>query len=371
MSDFGIQDVQAAHLQKLQQQLLQLERRVLSQVVSQKDFQMWCESGEFSGIRRNFKDLKKLKQVIQDKKKIAKQLKKLEKKEEIASKFQKKNQEFEKNDLLLLRNSINEKDTFETILKKVFSLYPDHLLCNDALEFLLQTTSGVLKENVLKAQKELLLRHEREVKAGKNILEESRIYAKKGLGTPSNLRALYYDITGNIRPVQMLFTQLTEKFTFEQMLFVIRYLFHSLGKDVKAKGPSISRAELIKLMSDTRSLQAILGLYIFFKSRMPLVHQLFHKKNIPFPKELNFKTLTKQFMKLLSLRYLSNEVIYSLSRELNLSEHKIAQIIIFTQMRDATRHSSDKLYADPKKRQEILEALIEALEELEEEEEEP
>jgi hypothetical protein len=79
-------------------------------------------------------------------------------------------------------------------------------------------------------------------------------------------------------------------------------------------------------------------------------------------------------MKLISMRYISTSTVLQIGRALGLSHEVLAQVIIFMQMRDATRNTALKLYKSSKHRREVLEVLIEALEnledELEEEEEE-
>ena len=70
-------------------------------------------------------------------------------------------------------------------------------------------------------------------------------------------------------------------------------------------------------------------------------------------------------MELLKERYISPERVYQLARKLKISNELITQIILFTQMRDGVRGVATRLYRDDKHRQEVLQALMEALEELE------
>jgi len=67
-------------------------------------------------------------------------------------------------------------------------------------------------------------------------------------------------------------------------------------------------------------------------------------------------------MELLKERYISPERIYQLARKLNISDDLITQIILCTQMRDGVRGIATRLYRDDKHRQEVLQALMEALE---------
>ena len=103
----------------------------------------------------------------------------------------------------------------------------------------------------------------REIVAGRNINLQAQTFSKEGLGSPTALRDMYRDITGNPRTPHTLFDELTAKFSYDSMRMVIRFLLHSLGADLKSKGPSITRPELMRLMEETQILQAIRSFQIF------------------------------------------------------------------------------------------------------------
>ncbi|NGX52466.1 MAG: hypothetical protein KR126chlam5_00765 [Candidatus Anoxychlamydiales bacterium] len=286
--------------------------------------------------------------------------------EELASRFNNKNQELKEKTLLILRDLIKDEDSVEDILQKVLDFYPDPTLADDALEFLLQTSKGNLATKVLQAKDFLNTNYKREIIAGRNINLQAQVFSKEGLGTPTNLRDMYRDITGNPRTAITLFDELTSKYTYENMKPVIRFLLHSLGSDLKSKGPSITRPELTRLIEDAQMLQAILGVYRFFISREGLISSQFDHFGLILPKILNFEMLSKLFINLLKERYVTSEKISLLAKHLGISEEFAAQIIIFSQMRDAIRNTSMKLYKSNKHRLEALDAFIETLEELEE-----
>lgn len=289
-----------------------------------------------------------------------------EKVEEIINRTQKQNPELQKRALLALLASISEKDTPEEILKKVLSFYPDHTLADEALDFLLEATSGELARNILEAKNILNTQFAREINAGRNIAEQVKIYSKEGLAKPTDLRQLYKDVTGNPRTPLILFEQLSQAFPFAKLKSVIDFMLHSLGSDLKSKGPSIARPELLRLLEDTRALQAILGVYRFFYSRSQLINSQFDQYGMQAPKTLAFDNLSKQFVKLLAERYISPDKVYQLGKSLGINDTIIAQIIVFTQMRDAIRQVAPKLFRNEKHKQEVLGSLIETLEELEE-----
>lgn len=195
-----------------------------------------------------------------------------------AEEFQKRNPELKEKILTLLRQMIKPTDTKDEILKKVLETFNDVSLADEALEFLLETTEGALHQEVQKAKDEFLEMHGREIKAGRNIHTEARQAAEVGLGTPTTMRDLYRDVTGNPRDTNTLFKELTDQYSFSQMKKVVDFLLHSMGSDMKSKGPSIPKGELYRLMTEVRSLQAMLGVFGFFQRRMKLVEAMFRSR---------------------------------------------------------------------------------------------
>ena len=68
-------------------------------------------------------------------------------------------------------------------------------------------------------------------------------------------------------------------------------------------------------------------------------------------------------------KFISPEKILRLSKFFGISDDILYQIVIFTQMKDAIRNTSPRLYRSTKHRQELLDALLDVLEKLEEERE--
>jgi type III secretion protein W len=291
--------------------------------------------------------------------------------EEFSMNYQKKNQELEARRLLDLRARITAKDSKEEILQKVLEAFNDYTLADEALDFLIDTTiEGDLATKLKEAKESLNERHARQIIAGRNINEAAQAYAKLGVDSPTALRDMYRDITGNPRDALTLFEELSQKYPFDRMRSVIAFLLHSLGADLKAKGPSIGRAELHRLFTDTRSLQAILGVYRFFRSRMRLIFQSFEKDDLPYPQRITYEVLARLFIKFLQERYPSAEKVRHFGVILGISDELLAQIILGTQMRDAVRQVAPRLFKSEQHRQDILLAFIDALAELEEEMEE-
>jgi type III secretion protein W len=370
-------DIPASRIQQMQQlhaeQLAALNIADILQDETETEFLAWADEA-FNPvmIARRFEQLETRtkratrKDETEDKKAEEGEALKVEKAEAVSEQFEQKNPELDARALLLLRSRIKDQDTKEDILRKVLEMYPDYSLADEAIEFLLQTTKGKLAAQVRLAKEMLNERYGREVRAGRNMAEQARTYSSQGLGTPTGLRGLYRDITGNPRDSNTLFNELSTKFEYEQMKKLIDFLLHSLGSDLKSKGPSIDHAELHRLITETRKLQAILGIFRFFKSRMALIASAFTRQGMSMPKNLSFEALAKLFMKFLQERYPAPDKVLQMALQLGLADEILAQIIIFTQMRDGVRGVAPKLFKSELHRQDVLKSFMDAIEELDE-----
>ncbi|MBS4169080.1 HrpJ domain-containing protein [Parachlamydia sp. AcF125] len=288
-----------------------------------------------------------------------------------AGQFQGRNPELKAQILVLLREQIKPDDSKEDILRKILEFYPDVSLADEALEFLLETTDGELYQKIKELKEQFNKDNEREIAAGRNISAQARQAADAGLGTPTTLRDMYRDITGTPRDSTTLFQELSQRYPFNELKKVVSFLLHSLGSDLKSKGPSIARGQLHRLITETRSLQAILGVYRFFKGRMHLMHSLFSKEGLDFPEQLTFEMMAKQFMSLAAERYPSADKVLQRAVKLGIEDWILAKIIAFSQFRDAVREvAMHQIYKSLQHRDELLLAIIEALEDLEDELEE-
>jgi type III secretion protein W len=285
-----------------------------------------------------------------------------------ADQYQRRNPEMKPRVLVHLRQMIKPDDSVEEILRKVQEFYDDVSLADEALEYLLETTEGELHQKVQEAKDQFNAEFEREIAAGRNIGEVARDASAEGLGTPTSLRDLYRDITANPREAAKLFVELSDKFSYQKLKPAIDFLLHSVGTDLKSTGPSIAKGLLHNLILEVRSLQAILGVYSFFKGRMGLVGSLFSKNGIPMPKELTFEQLAKQFMAICGDRYPSPDKILQSAKKLGIEKWIMAKIIAFSQLRDAIREvAMSQVYRSVQHRDEVYAAIIAALEALEEE----
>lgn len=284
---------------------------------------------------------------------------------DFAQQYNRRNPELKTRSLLLLRSRLNQQDSAETVLRETMAFYPDFTLADEVLDFLADTTEGDLADSVAGAKRMLEDDHSREIRAGKNIQEQARAFSAEGLGDPTALRNLYREITGNPRDALTLFQELALQFPYAKMKSVLNFIFHSLGADLRAKGPSIARGELHQLITQTRNMQAILGVFRFFLSRMNLITSAFARQGLVVPPTVKFEILGKFFVTYLTERYPSVERVLNLGKLLGIAENELAQIVLYTQFRDAVRGVAPRLFQSRQHQQDVLVSFMEAIEELE------
>lgn len=362
MQQVGKEEMQV--LRALQQESVAALKEQLSEMVNPF-------AAKYASKQKDIKTHKTRIQKMAESKEKGERLLPIQQIKDMAGQFQRRNPELKASTLTLLREYIKPGDSPEEILRKLKEFYADVTLADEALDFLLETTDGALHQAVTAAKEEFKQSFEREIAAGRNISSEARAAAEKGLGTPTSMRDLYREITGNPRDSTTLFEQLSQKYAFKDLKKVVDFLLHSLGTDLKAKGPSIPRGMLHRLLTETRSLQAILGVYRFFRGRMRLVESMFQKNGLEVPESLNFESLSKAFMALAAERYPTSDKILAQAGRLGIEKWIQAKIIALTQLRDAIREvAMNQVYRSLQHRDELYMAIIEALEELEDELEE-
>lgn len=354
----------------------QIAAALVEQIESDEDLSQYFELATFNPMTmaqrfRNLSQMKHLTRQMEETETVEEiKIFAPEEIDEAAARFQRNNFELNARTLKILRSRIRPGDTPEEVLAKVFEVYPDPSLADEALQFLLETADPQTKE-IIRAARELLhsLRG-KEVVAGRNMGVHAREFSEKGLGSPTSLRDLYRDLVINPRDPLVLFTELTEKFRYAKLKQVITFILHSLGSDLKSKGPSIAPGELKRMFDEIRSLQGILQVFRFFQTRMALIHREFSAYNLTMPMQLDFESLGKILIRLVAERFMNPEKIYQTAKLLGLSNKTIAQIIIFTQMRDGLKQIAPKYFRDARHRDELYKAFLTALEKLEEKEEE-
>ena len=372
----GSSPVDPLKMQQLQQAAKAAE---VVQTESEEDFMQWCELSAFNplAMARRFRSLHELKAAEQElgeqerareeEELEQERVGKIEKSEETAMRFHRNNNELLSKTLLILRSQISAKDSPEEIIAKVLKTYPDAALADEALDFLLETSDAQTSAVVRIAKEQFSSRFEREIKAGRNMGAASREFSKEGLGSATALRDMYRDITGNPREPLKLFEELSNRFPYDRLRTAITFLLHSLGADFRAKGPSISRPELKRLIDDVRSLQGVLGVYRYFKEQMRFLQRQFGSNDLAMPARLTFDALAKEFIRCVAERFISPEKILQSAKMLGISQETLAQIIVYSLMRDALKQIAPRFYRNQKHKDELYETFLKTLEELEEE----
>jgi type III secretion protein W len=346
------------------------------QVESEEDLNQYFELALFNPMTmaqrfRNLRDVNtKQPKELEETEEASEKVTEVEKVDEVSERFEKNNHELNAKTLKILRSQVGQGDSSDDILRKVEAIYADAALADEALEFLAQVSEGELLAATQEARERLRKDKAKEIKAGRNMGAQAREFAKMGLGSPTSLRDLYRDITLNPRDPLKLFEELTERFRYPKLKTAIQFMLHSLGADLKSKGPSIQRGELKRLLDESRSMQGILGVFRFFQSRMKLIQREFNSYQLLVPPRLDFELLSRVFAKLLAERFMSPEKILQTNKILGISEEVAAQIIIYSQMRDALKQIAPKYFRDPRHREELLKAFHDTIEKLENEEEE-
>ncbi len=285
--------------------------------------------------------------------------------EKAAAAMEAGNEEIHARSLLILLGRLSVRDTPDDVMRKLREAFPDFSLADEALEFLLKASSADTREAVRGAQQQFRSIYDREIRAGRNIQVQAQIFSKEGLGTPTTLRELYRDIVLNPREPLKLFDELTKLFSYGKMNSAIRFLLHALGDDMKAKGPTISRGELSRLLDDTRSLQGILGVYRFFQSRMRMIRMQLEASSPDERVTITFEDLAKGFIRLLGERYVSPDKLLLLSKQLGISNQLMLQILVFTQMHEGLKQTFGGYYRNAQHREELRQALLKTMEQLE------
>jgi type III secretion protein W len=351
---------------RAQQRLANIE---MNQETTKADIEQFVELNEFNplALQKQFETLEK-KFQSQGRSAVASQAKTEKADEEsIAKEFETNNPELSAKVLMILSSRMGPNDSIDEMMRKLSETYKDPSLADEAIDFLM-TSKGTDLDMVEKLKELKSVFNElfgRDIRAGKNIAEQAREFSEAGLGTPTGLRDLYRDIVANPRDPHVLFDELTAKFPYSKLKTVIEFVLHSLGADMKAGGPSISREELERLFTESRIMQAFEGLYAFFQKRMNLITGQFDLEGLTMPGSLTFELLAKQLMKLLKERYPSSDKVIQLSLALGISGALAAQIIIYTQYRDAMRNISPRLFKSERHRQDLLLAIVDALGDLE------
>jgi len=286
----------------------------------------------------------------------------IEETHEVSGYYENKNPEVKSKNLQGLKDQISKFDTPEDILQKIMENFPDPVMADAAFDYLLQVMPDELKAKIYNARENFKNRFGRALKAGKNIFEESLKFSEEGLGAPSELRQMYAELTGDPKTPIYLFDELLKKFDYEKMKKAIDFWMHALGADLNSKGSSIQRGELYKLIEETRTLQAILGVYNYFASKQRELVLNLARRNAEATPEMNYQNLAKLFVRILQDKFPSPDKILNLKRDLKIEPFLHSQEAVLSVMCSGIKGTSPRLYKNEKHKIEILNCFLLALE---------
>jgi type III secretion system YopN/LcrE/InvE/MxiC family regulator len=287
--------------------------------------------------------------------------------EDLAQNYSRRNPELDPQMLRRFVARFKGAKSVEEILDAVLDAVEDPTLADEVLEFLEQELEGNAKQLASDARNYLNTIKKREVIAGRNVDPAAKSFHKQGVGaSPTELRNLYREITQEPKGHNALFTDLSKKYSFEEMSSVIAFLLKGIGYDLKSKGPSIQQPELMRLLTETRNLQSILWIYLFFKKRKKLIRRLYDEHGCEDEEPPPFEELAEDFISIVEERYPTVAKLLAKAQKRGLSDEE--KLVIFMQYRDAIRGLAPRLYRNLKHRQDLLMIIIELLEELESEE---
>lgn len=189
-------------------------------------------------------------------------------------------------------------------------------------------------------------------------------------GAPETI-AHIRDVVNNPQDLSTKFKYYKSKgYTFKEMKQEIDTILTFVGS--KFRQTDIMPGEMTRLMDETRTLQAILQIFRYFKRGMPLLHSQFNRNHIAVGSNINFESLSITFMRMVDERYPSPEKMSQFSSSLAdqglTDEHirTIMLIILLSIIRDAVREvAPNKVYRSLQHRDDLYLAIIEALEDLE------
>lgn len=253
---------------------------VAAQADSAADFQssqITDDAAEAGSLRVQLKQAQESAKKLEDRKSIKEALKGKEtarikpigKIKQSAGELNKRNPDLKPDTLELLWDKIQPGDTKEVILQKVLEVYSDPVQADGALEFLLNTTEGPLREAVQAAKNE-------HYNANRNVLEppateEGPVDTQQAALTLSNFEDIKKFLSDQ-PDSQALFNKLEQQAgNFKEQRPIITKILNRLGDQLKIKGDGIEKGELNALLKQIRFLQTHLGVYAFFRGRMSLI----------------------------------------------------------------------------------------------------
>ena len=250
--------------------------------------------------------------------------------------------------------------------KPVITPFKDPSNVDWAFEYLIDTSAGDTKEKLTLAKKEFYEENKQPVIAGRHATAAAQATADQMVVTEDKLRDDYRDLVFEQPEAMKLFEEISDEYSnYGDMVKYISFLLKAAGDDLRSGGPSIEPGQLDATIKSVRKLQSILVIYRFFRGRMNYIKKRFENESLSYPASLSFESLAKEFIKVASDRFPSEDKVRHGMQKLSVGDDPRKGIIIGENMRDATPQVPKSLvFTTQKNYDEFSEAMTGFLEEM-------
>jgi hypothetical protein len=295
--------------------------------------------------------------------------------------FSNKNPKFTPDKLRNLLDKLKDGMSKEEILKLVREEYPNPMDASQALEFLASISLEDYKEGIQSVQmalnKEIIDKREEEV--AKKVETEAALAttaasaAAVQIAGGGDLNQLLEHFILNSKMEATAIAKIIQDAFGDNQDKIYAFLLKKCGAEIKKCGVEINKLRELKDHHDEDA---------FMKNAMPLLRKLqaikwvssyFKIRNKPKPEiagqkpavQFNPQEMAKQFLSLVSERFLSPEKVIQTAAKLGAVTLE-DQIVLISQERDAVRQvSMNHIFRSPQHRDEMFSTILEALSDLE------
>jgi len=204
------------------------------------------------------------------------------------------------------------------------------------------------------------------LRAGLNISEALIEFAGKKLkDSVGKLRSFYREaVLGYDKKLSSLYKKLLKKYGIKSFRQILRFLDRSIGCDMSSEGPSIDKEKLMDMMDDTFVLRALTNTHkdvavLLRKTKYNVRRRLTAAENESGERDVHGTMVTMiEFIEKGFYSKKQNPELLKLLGNLGLKQKKIGQQIIFMNgLAKILREMPTKLFADQKKRLDMMQSV--------------
>jgi type III secretion protein W len=217
-----------------------------------------------------------------------------------------------------------------------------------------------LKSVLTQALDLLEKKHGQEIRAGLNITGIAADFSQKGLGKVQEIRAFYRDtVLAETSPTK-LYRSVKEKMEEADFETSVGFLIKALGKDLQSMGPSVSHAELKKVMDDLYVLESLKNTDKACEALMEKMGTQLGIRSMGSASEL-----MSQLMEIKGKPWQPSDPFLALSETMGIHGHTEkeieAQIYFLREIKEVVRQIPLKLFDTMEAREKMLSTMQEAL----------